>query len=77
MSCRWSKICWWEVSIINAIIVLSGELAESVTLEKAINMNEYGYAVTVEHGTVRAEREDQKYKCFILKENAADTRPGD
>jgi hypothetical protein len=43
----------------NAIINLSGQLAEDITVERAIYLNEQGYAVTVGHGKVIAQREIQ------------------
>jgi hypothetical protein len=43
----------------HAIIVLSGQLAEGITVERAIYLNEQGYAVTVKYGKVLAQRENQ------------------
>lgn len=44
----------------DAIIVLPGQLAKDITIEKAIHMNEQGYAVTAKYGKVLAERENQR-----------------
>jgi hypothetical protein len=44
----------------SAIIVLSGQLAEDITIEGAIYLNEQGYAVTVKYGKVLAQRENQQ-----------------
>jgi ribulose bisphosphate carboxylase small subunit len=41
------------------MITLSGQLAEDITIERAIYLNEQGYAVTVEYGKVLLERENQ------------------
>jgi hypothetical protein len=43
----------------NAMITLSGQLAEDITIERAIYLNEQGYAVTVKYGKVIAQRENQ------------------
>jgi hypothetical protein len=42
----------------NAMITLSGQLAEGITIERAIYLNEQGYAVTVKYGKVYAQREN-------------------
>ena len=41
----------------NAIITLSGQLAKDITIERAIYLNEQGYAVTVKCGKVLLQRE--------------------
>jgi hypothetical protein len=43
----------------NAIINLSGQLAEGITVERAIYLNEQGYAVTVKYSKVLLQRESQ------------------
>jgi hypothetical protein len=43
----------------NAIINLSGQLAEGITVERAIYLNEQGYAVTVKDEKVIAQRENR------------------
>jgi hypothetical protein len=43
----------------DAIIVLSGQLAEGITIERAIYLNEQGYAVMVKYGKVHVQRENQ------------------
>jgi hypothetical protein len=43
----------------NAIINLSGQLAEDITIERAIYLNEQGYAVTVKYGKVLLQRENR------------------
>jgi hypothetical protein len=44
----------------DAIITLSGQLAENITIERAIYLNEQGYAVTAKYGKVLAQRENQR-----------------
>lgn len=44
------------------IIVLSGPLAETVSVERATYLNDQGYAVTAQYGKVLVEREDGRDK---------------
>jgi hypothetical protein len=51
----------------NAIITLSGLLAEGITIERAIYLNEQGYVVTVKYGKVLAQREKQQFGREVVK----------
>jgi hypothetical protein len=44
------------------IIVLSDALAEAISVERAIYLNEQGYAVTAKYGKVLVEREGGRDK---------------
>jgi hypothetical protein len=44
------------------IIVLSGPLAETISIERAAYLNDQGYAVTAKYGKVLVEKDDGRDK---------------
>jgi hypothetical protein len=49
------------------IVTLSGQSAEDISIERAIYLNEQGYAVTVKGGIVIAQRENQHTQVLELE----------